>query len=217
MAKNKQVKNGEWVVLKSVKGKANQKLVKLLKEENEQGLGGTLFTFGYYTTPRFEYGRKKWVAEKIIFYDKNGEVFKHSGVWSVNGFTSEHGRGYKAVSFASEVKKKLKPKFDGSVFFVSLGQDRIWEDWKAALYVPMTYLEALGYEVMEQTKEYKYRTDYEKIMRCPLLDITLETNTTHHVDKRLADLRKAIKKAKTKEDIAKALKECMDIYEVRVR
>ena len=161
----------------------------------------------FYRTPMFNpflftHGRSEYQVKVIVFYDPaTGEpvITNNSGWFGSNNV-------YKTMCFKREgktveLKKKKTPAWKhNEVHFVTNGKDYSNTN-TATIYVPVSYLENVGYEKVETITEREFETDRQVDMVTPLFTLYLESSREKHFDRAKKSLTDALKKAKTADEL----------------
>lgn len=136
--------------------------------------------------------------KKIHFYNEDGVQFTENSGW----FSTWGNNPYMGMGFSDEVKKKMKPKYDGNVFIISKGRD--WSSQMTAeLYIPMEYLEALGYTIEEDTRvdTKRARTTVTRRLKTKHFSIYISSEDHEDFEKQKCMYIEAIEKCKTRKEL----------------
>lgn len=161
---------------------------------DEIGFGFTMRSLGYIKTLMFKFGNASYDAESFSFY-KNGEVvYKMNRRWFGK---NEFEGNYEVAKFGKheKIKRVKKENLDDALnnqekyglFFVSEGRG-LGGGNKASVYVPLEYLENLGYRVERATTTSRLETNITEIMYAGskendnAINFFLSSKTTKHIE-----------------------------------
>jgi hypothetical protein len=152
------------------------------------------------------------IIKKIHFFDKAGIVYTVNSGWFTRDWYSNNP--YDAIKFGGGITRKLKENFDSrTTYYIPTGRD-FSGDKIAELYIPMYFLESLGYKEVQIVKEYEFETWIEEkvIVGDPeLFTIHLSSRRSKHFDKKKEAMMKELANAKD-EDEFKGILNKFEIY-----
>jgi hypothetical protein len=154
-------------------------------------------------------GNSSYLIEKINFYDKKGVKYsmKHFEFYKKN----KPDPRIQAVLFPEKIKRKRQPDFScNHPFIISLGRCR-WDGLKCELFIPVSYLEDLGYEIKERKEETRYIKYFDRWVETEYFDIPIQSQRIDKTHQRLDDLIQSVESLPTenKEVFENALKEAL--------
>ena len=136
----------------------------------------------------------------IHFYDENGIKYSVGRGWFTESYFSNNP--YKAIVLAEHPVLRKTASFDGMTFVV-MKLKTYAEEITYDLYLPMTYLESLGYEIKAEVYKRKYFEEIVTNLLTPYFSIHLNTEFNQLFDKWKSDLLEQIAACTTKKEVIK--------------
>jgi hypothetical protein len=150
---------------------------------------------------------KQYELKPINFYNQDGIVYKVNSGWFGNN--NEWGN----IELSDNIVYRKKEKFDGKPFILPRKKEWRNDGLQAEIYLPMAYLESIGYE--ETIEEKTARADHYKYYYIETPYFKQHIKTEHNEDEAIAqklfndlkmEMMMAIDKAQTREELSKAYK-----------
>lgn len=182
-------------VLQSVKATNDRhKLVVHESENNTFGMGIPLTASGTPNLYNIKSGKACYKISQIKFYNADGAKYTNDKGW----LEGAYGKRMRAIEIYAEqdnlVRKTLDERFSWSeayskhlVFFVVQGKVYSGNN-NATLYIPMSYLDSMGYEIIKTTVTEEFGMFEDTRLFTPTFQIIIEMKHTKH----FANIKKAM-------------------------
>lgn len=162
-------------------------------------------------------GRTEYIVWEVRFFDQNGVVYKSRGFCNKYYFQTNYC--YVVFDDVSQIKLKRKVDYSSNVPFIMSERQNYWlKSAQAVLYVPIRYLDEMGYSFQESTThDERHRYRYKKELVTPYFRLVAEEKEWTDVDKQKQALLNRLKKIKLNKEeidreIRRAIRETTDLY-----
>jgi hypothetical protein len=174
----------------------------------------------------FDYGRDYWYWKRpgrvnteyriweLRFFDKNGVIYKTRSVFCKDQGYSKIDSPFVRFKDVAKIHYKRKEDFSMNEPFIKSAVDNPYDKQaQAVLYIPMRYLEEMGYTFKEETKvDPKMNYTYKKRLQTRIFSFEVEEKTWHDFNAMKKNLLKRLKNCKKKKDVAEAVLELTNLY-----